>query len=303
MYNEINTYHKGIVMSRYRIQIKNLFLAVAGCIIFAIGVNFFVTPHGMYNGGIFGFAQLIRSLVVDVFKLNISDNIDLVGILYFLINVPILYLAWKKLGRPFFIRTLITIGVFTTAVTFVPVLMNLVIEDVLTSVIIGGLLAGFGMGLVLTAGFCAGGQDVIGVYFSKVNPRLTVGKISLIVNVFVFALMAFRYDIEIVIYSLIYTAVLSVTVDRFHMQNIITTLMVVTKEEGIDKMITSTRGRGVTVWDGYGSYSGDATKIIFAVVNKFEVNLLVKDIKKLDPRAFILQREHDVVRSTFEKRL
>lgn len=284
MYNEINTYHKGIVMSRYRIQIKNLFLAVAGCIIFAIGVNFFVTPHGMYNGGIFGFAQLIRSLVVDVFKLNISDNIDLVGILYFLINVPILYLAWKKLGRPFFIRTLITI-------------------DVLTSVIIGGLLAGFGMGLVLTAGFCAGGQDVIGVYFSKVNPRLTVGKISLIVNVFVFALMAFRYDIEIVIYSLIYTAVLSVTVDRFHMQNIITTLMVVTKEEGIDKMITSTRGRGVTVWDGYGSYSGDATKIIFAVVNKFEVNLLVKDIKKLDPRAFILQREHDVVRSTFEKRL
>lgn len=278
-------------------------MAIAGCLIFAVGVNFFVTPQGMYNGGIFGFAQLLRSFITDFLGFSIEENFDLVGVIYFAINVPILYLAWSKLGRPFFIRTLITIAVFTAAVSLVPILQDKIIEDVLTSVIIGGLLAGFGMGLVLTAGFCAGGQDVIGVYFSKVNPRFTVGKISLIVNVFVFALMAFRYDLEIVIYSLIYTAVLSVTVDRFHMQNIITTLMVVTKEEGIDKMITSTRGRGVTVWDGYGGYSGDATKIIFAVVNKFEVNLLVKDIKKMDPRAFILQRENDVVRSTFEKKL
>ncbi len=74
--------------------------AVCGGVLFAAGVNLFITPLDLYNGGFMGIAQLIRTLLTSVFHLSFGQT-DIAGIVYFLINLPLLYLAWQKMGKGF----------------------------------------------------------------------------------------------------------------------------------------------------------------------------------------------------------
>lgn len=82
-------------------QLTGLFYAVCGGVLFAAGVNLFITPLDLYNGGFMGIAQLIRTLLTSVFHLSFGQT-DIAGIVYFLINLPLLYLAWQKMGKGFF---------------------------------------------------------------------------------------------------------------------------------------------------------------------------------------------------------
>ena len=89
-------------------QLTGLFYAVCGGVLFAAGVNLFITPLDLYNGGFMGIAQLIRTLLTSVFHLSFGQT-DIAGIVYFLINLPLLYLAWQKMGKGFFARTVFTV--------------------------------------------------------------------------------------------------------------------------------------------------------------------------------------------------
>ena len=101
-------------------QLTGLFYAVCGGVLFAAGVNLFITPLDLYNGGFMGIAQLIRTLLTSVFHLSFGQT-DIAGIVYFLINLPLLYLAWQKMGKGFFARTVFTVIVQTAALTLIPI--------------------------------------------------------------------------------------------------------------------------------------------------------------------------------------
>ena len=83
-------------------------IAVFATFLYALGVNLFVVPMGLYSGGVVGLSQIIRTLLAQAVEL--PAGVDIAGILYFLINIPVLYLAWRDLGRAFLIRTLICVG-------------------------------------------------------------------------------------------------------------------------------------------------------------------------------------------------
>ena len=78
-------------------------LAVAATLLYAIGVNWFIVPMGLYTGGLLGFCQVARTLIVEA--LGLSPNVDFSGVLYLAAHVPILLLAWQALGRGFLVRT------------------------------------------------------------------------------------------------------------------------------------------------------------------------------------------------------
>ena len=283
-------------------QLTGLFYAVCGGVLFAAGVNLFITPLDLYNGGFMGIAQLIRTLLTSVFHLSFGQT-DIAGIVYFLINLPLLYLAWQKMGKGFFARTVFTVIVQTAALTLIPIPERSIIDDRLTSWIIGGLIAGFGSGLVLRGGSSGGGQDILGLYFTKKFRNFSVGKMSNIINIFVYGVCLLMFDLEIVIYSLIYGVIYAMACDRIHIQNINMSVMIFTKKLGISKAIMEETGRGVTNWDGAGAYTNETSYILFVMISKYEVNQIRRIVQNIDPNAFMIFTEGCSVEGNFEKRL
>ncbi|MFB0918302.1 MAG: YitT family protein [Clostridiaceae bacterium] len=282
---------------------KNFLIASLGCFIGAAALNIFIVPLNLYSGGILGLAQLIRSVVISVFNLQGPTTFDFAGIIYFLINIPLLYLAWKGFGRFLFIRTIIMTVLFTFFLSIVPVPRTKVIDDILTSCIVGGLLAGAGSGLTLYSGYTAGGGDILGLYFTKKYDNFSVGKITILINIVVFGICLFLYNFQTVIYSMLFNTFSAFAVDKIHAQNINVWIVIFTKKEGIPKSIMSQLGRGVTNWDGSGAYTGEHTFVHSTVINKFEVPILKKLVKEIDPHAFIIYNEGTLVTGNFEKRL
>lgn len=283
-------------------QITGLLYSICGGVLFAAGVNLFITPLDLYNGGFMGIAQLIRTFLTSALHLSFGQT-DIAGIIYFMVNLPLLYLAWSKMGRGFFFRTVVTVIVETAALTFIPIPERSLIDDRLTSCVIGGIVAGFGTGLVLRGGSSGGGQDILGLYFTKKFRNFSVGKMATIINVFVYGICLLMFNLETVIYSLIYGVISSVACDRIHIQNINMSVMIFTKKLGISKAIMNEMGRGVTNWDGAGAYTNETSYILFVMISKYEVNQIRRIVHNIDPNAFMIFTEGCSVEGNFEKRL
>lgn len=109
------------------------------------------------------------------------------------------------------------------------------------------------------------------------------------------------FNIEVVIYSLIYGVVYSIACDRVHIQNINMSVMIFTKKLGISRAIMEQLGRGVANWDGAGAYTNQASYILFVVISKYEVNQLKRVARSIDLNAFMIFTEGCSVSGNFEK--
>ena len=273
-----------------------------GSLLFALGVNLIIMPLNLYNGGFMGVAQLIRTFVVSVLHVD-AGNIDLAGIIFYILNVPLFYLAWKGIGKSFCVRTVIAATMESVLLTAIPIPTEPIISDMLTACIIGGLIAGVGTGLILRGGSSGGGQDIVGILCAKKYPGFSVGKIGIIMNIGVYGICMMLFDIEVVIYSLIYATVTFLAIDKIHIQNINMSVMIFTKKIGIAKAIMEETGRGVTNWEGTGAYTNENTEILYVVISKYEVNQIKRIVQKIDPKAFMIFTEGTAVTGNFEKRL
>lgn len=279
---------------------KNAGLIIGGSLLYALGMNLFLTPLNLFSGGGVGLAQLITLFLEQFIKLT---GINLYGIVYMLINIPLLFLAYFHIGKNFFVKTLIGSGAISLFITLIPTLAVPIVDDYLTSVLIGGIAAGAGVGLILIAGGSGGGIDVVAVWAAKKFKGASVGKISLYFNVLLYVIMLFLFDAQTVIYSLIYTVIFTLVLDRTHYQNINVRVMIFTKKDGIDKEINEKTRRGVTEWNGYGAYTKEPMHILVSCINKYEVSDMMEIIQSIDPQAFIIADENVMVNGNFEKRI
>ena len=280
-----------------------MLLAVIGGTLFACGVNILITPLGLYNGGFMGMAQLIRTGLVQGLKLSFLSKYDIAGIIYYIINIPLFYWAWKEMGKMFLFKSLVTVTIQTLWMTFLPIPTEPIFSDYLTSCIIGGLVVGTGVGTILRGRSSGGGQDIVGVICAKKFPNFSVGKITIMMNVVIYAICLWMFDIEIVVYSLIYTTVLAMACDRVHVQNINMSAMIFTKKDGISDAVLQEMRRGVTAWDGVGAYTNEGTHIYYIMISKYEVEKLKEIVHRIDPHAFVVLNEGSRVVGNFEKRL
>lgn len=277
-------------------------MCTLGALLFAGAINIFIVPMGLYNGGFVGISQLIRTIMERYFGIVIT-SFDVSGVLYFLLNVPLLWLAYKEMSRSFLYKTAYTVALQTVLLTIIPIPSTPLITDMLTACILGGIIAGTGAGLVLRAGSSGGGQDILGVYFSKRRPDFTVGKLSIMINIGVYAVCALMFNGTVVIYSLIYTFISSMMVDKVHTQNISSTITIFSKKDNIQKELMQKANRGVTYWKGVGAYTDETTNVLVIVSSKYEINKMKQIIRELDPNAFIIVNEGTRIYGNFEKRL
>lgn len=282
--------------------VKDYIYVILGGVLFAIGLNLFIVPLDLFSGGVIGIAQIIRSLLIQYTTLDFGQ-VDIAGIINFMMNVPLFILAYRSISRRFFSKTLLCVIAQTIAFTFVMIPTTPIIDDVLAACLIGGLVCGFGIGLALRSGGSGGGLDILGVYFTKRFTNFSVGKLSIIVNVFVFGICAILFNVATAIYSIIYMACMYLVVDKTHYQNINMTAMIFTKNEEVQERIMKEMGRGVTYWKGAGAYTKSDTHILMTVISKYEVGQIKKIIHSLDPNAFVIFSEGMSISGNFEKRL
>ena len=288
-------------MVKNKKMLSNYAYVIFGSALFAFAVNAFIIPLNLYNGGVIGIAQVIRSLLIDYLHLEIG--FDFSGILNFLFNLPLFLLAYKIISRKFFYLTLCSLITQTVMLTLIPIPSTPIITDVLTSVIIGGLIGGFGIGLCLQKGGSGAGIDILGVYFSIKYRSISVGKLSMIINGCIYLVCALNFNIQVAIYSLLYAIVFSLVVDRIHLQNICMSAMIFTKNKEVKSVILSQMRRGVTYWHGAGAYTESDTDVLVTIISKYEVAALRKLVLDIDPKAFIIISEGLQVTGNYERRL
>ena len=128
----------------YRTELMRWIGIAVGSLIFAFGINMFLRPLHLYSGGIMGFAQLFTNLLHD--KLGIrTGNVDLSGILYYLMNVPGMVIAYLKMPRRFFWKTIFAVTCITVLLTLIPIASEPILEEKIANCLIAGVLAGVGV--------------------------------------------------------------------------------------------------------------------------------------------------------------
>lgn len=281
---------------------KRSLACIAGAAVYAVGINLFVVPAGLYAGGIMGISQVIRTLLTEYLHLNFG-TLDIAGLIYYVFNIPIFIVAFKRLGKIFFAKTLITVtvmSVFLSAIT-----PTKIVEDNMAACVVGGILAGTGLGMVLRLGSSGGGMDVIGVMLAKWKKDFSVGKVNLLMNLVLYGTCLFLFDEEVVVYSIIYAAVSSLAMDRMHTQNINVEVNVITKVDTaeLEKEVFDELGRGITKWAALGAYTNDQSHILYITLSKYEVHHLKTIIRKHDEKAFIVVNEGVTVDGHYLRKL
>jgi len=282
--------------------INRIAMTVLGNLSYAAGVNLMINPIHLYSGGFTGIAQLIRLFLTGFLHIPEIPGLDYMGIIYFTINIPLFFMAYKVMGRKFCITTLISIAMASAFLAIIPVPAVPIVDDRILASVVGGLGSGVGAGLVLRAGSSQGGQDVIGVCLAKTHPNFKVGTIGIIISICIYTICLFIYDIPTVLYSIIFAVVTGLGIDRVHTQNIKQECMIFTKKPGLADAILHDLNRGATIWDGQGAYTREDTQVLVTVISKYEEPHLREIIAKHDENAFMIISDNIRVVGLFNKR-
>ncbi len=290
-------------MLKFKSTVKNYFLITIGTALFCFSTTYFILPVNIYNGGVLGTSQVIQAVMENSLLLNLPSGIEIIGILNLFFNIPLFILAYKSISKTFLLKTFYSVGIQTLLFTLLPPLQVPIVDDVLTSGIIGGAMAGAGIGIVLFAGATTGGVDILGMFFTLKYKNFSVGYFSIIYNSLLYFLCSIVFDISTAIYSVITIFVTSIVVDKFHAQNIRIMAIIFTKNEELSRNIITKMHRGVTMWNGKGVYTMEDKQILLTVISKYEIGSLKSLVKKHDEHAFLILSEGLDVMGNYEKRM
>ncbi len=283
--------------------IKTYLIITVGLLCYALGWDVFLIPNGMVGGGVTG----IAAVLLYAFKIPVSVS-------FFVINLVLLLIALKVLGKGFGVKTVYAIVVTSIFLEVLPMyLSDTFIQEIAISngkllcAIFGGVVSGLGIGLCFSQGGSTGGTDIVALMITKYR-NISAGKIILIIDIFIIAsslLLPAKqiYDaagnligtestgmrLATVLYGYILIMACSYTIDLFvsgTKQSL--QLFIFSKKYGeIADSIISDIGRGVTLIDAQGWYTKQESKIVMVVVRKTDINMIYKIVKSVDRDAFM----------------
>lgn len=259
---------------------KDVILITAGIFSATFGFKGFLLTNHFIDGGATGISLLISAVT----------SIPL-PLLIIVVNIPFIALAYKVLGKTFFIKTSLAItGLAICLATFnFPNVTN----DNLLVAVFGGFFLGAGIGLAVRGGAVIDGTEVLAIYLSK-KLGTTIGDIIILINVFIFSAAVYFLSVEIALYSMVTYLAASKTLDFIveGIEEYVGVTIISSHSEEIRQMIINTMGRGVTVYSGKRGYGkrGETTEtdIIYTVITRLELNKLNTEIEKIEPDAFVV---------------
>lgn len=271
--------------------IKDYLFILIGSFILAAGFVYFVTPHKIVPGGVYGIAIVVHYSTQGIFPFW-PDGIP-IGLFGLILNIPLTIAGIKILGPRFGIKTIVGFvltSIFIDGITYFRPEGNIaLVDDVLLSSVFGGVLIGFGLGLIFKSRATSGGSDIIAMIIAKYT-NLQLGKLMIYVDsvIVLLALFAFQ-DWHIPLYSwvVIYISgrAIDITIEGADYNKAL--LIVSNKHIEIKHKLLHDLERGGTYLRGEGMFTGEEKQIIYTVVSRREVAILEEFISKIDPDAFI----------------
>lgn len=252
---------------------------VFGTALVAAGLVLFTIPNDIAPGGVSGLATALASIA------PVS-----VGVWTLLLNIPLIVLAWWKLGFRPLTKTIITTLMLSGFIELFSHILPPYTNNILLASVLGGVLCGIGMGVIFVRGATTGGTDLISLLLNRVFPNSSVGSLLLIVDatVVVFAVFVFR-NIEVALYSIVTIFVTSRTIDAIMQGVDHAKVIYIVTERGDDilALLAEDLGRGVTVLQGRGGYTKRDKHVLMLVVRRNSFAQTLKSIKQIDKQAFI----------------
>lgn len=272
----------------------NYLKVIAGCALFGVGFNLFLAPSDLNAGGITGLSMVLVELL----------GFGSVGIISAIINLPLFAIGGMKIGKKFFVDSLIgmlLISVSVDAFSFLPKPET----EILLGALYGGVICGFGLGLVFTTGGSTGGSDIIVRLLKLKYQYVPIGIITTIFDAVVAILTGLVFkNVNMALYSgvciFVTGRVIDAVVYKFDYSKV--ALIISKHHEEIAKKIGDDLHRGATYLDGQGVYSGQDTKVILTAVKKQQISELKELVVEIDPDAFIIVQEaHQVLGDGFAR--
>ncbi len=251
---------------------------VVGSVLVGLGTNLFFVPNKVVSGGVTGLAILAH------YTLRTP-----VGLVTLALNVPLLWLGWRYGGGSrFFLRTALSVATIAVTIDATAAVVVPPTTDRLLVICYGGLLDGFGMGLVFRGRGTTGGTDVI----ARLAHRylgVGIGQALLAMNVGIFAAAAFVFGAEPVMVALALAFVSARVLDLVQagFSAARAAFVISEQEAAVRQAVLGRLGRGVTVLRGEGGYTGEDRPVLYVVVAAHEVGRLKRLVAEVDPRAFV----------------
>jgi uncharacterized membrane-anchored protein YitT (DUF2179 family) len=273
-------------------EVKQLIMITIGAMIAAAGLEFFLVPNSILDGGVIGLSIIAAELT------GITMSIFLI-----ILNLPFLYIGYRKIGMKFTIHTLFGVIVLSASTAYLHH-FEPVTDDLFLATVIGAVILGTGVGLVIRTGGALDGSEIIAILVSKKRP-VSVGQFIMIVNVFIFILAAFLvFSWETAMYSIItyYIAYKMIDIVVEGMEELKSVTIISDMPEEISAELQKQLGRGMTYIQGQGVFSGEPKKIIYTIVTRIELSTLRSIVEDIDPDALVaIENIADVSGSNFEK--
>ena len=275
--------------------VLDLLAYAAGGALYAAAVRVFLAPNDILLGGFTGISTVLHHLFGTP-----------IGTVVFLLNIPLLVLAYRKFGAAFLLRTglatLLSSAFMDLFALFLPVYTG----DRLLGALFGGILGGAGLGLVFLRGATTGGADILSKLLRLKFPQMSMGRLILLLDLAVVLLSFAVYrSFEAVLYSLvaIYVSAQAVDLAQTGLSHDKLLFIVTEKGETAVREIVETLDRGVSVLDVRGGYTGEKRQMLFCAVRASDAARLAKAVRALDDSAFIVISDiSDVLGEGFKSR-
>ncbi|NPA37047.1 MAG: YitT family protein [Chlorobi bacterium] len=260
-------------------EIRSYTVITFSLFIAAIGWSGFIIPSDIVGGGIIGIASIVY------YTLNIP-----VGPVNLLLNVILVVVAIKILGKSFGVKTIYSIVVFSALIAFFQVYFKEpIVSDKFMAAIIGGGLAGASIGILFMNGASTGGTEIIAMLVNKYR-NVSPGRVMMFCDIVIIgsSYIIFR-SLETVVYGYVVMGVMSYVADMIltGSRQSVQIFIVSSNPEQVADAISQRLNRGLSLIDGKGYYSRVKKEFIVIIVRKSESHIVLQTIKKVDPDAFV----------------
>jgi len=278
-------------LSRAKVLRRAFFLTL-GAAFMAVGLEIFLVPNNIIDGGIVGISIISSHL----------SGVPL-GAFLLLLNLPFLFIGYKQIGKTFAVSTLYAVAVMSIGTYYLHPIPPITIDPLLAAVF-GGIILGIGVGMVIRSGGSLDGTEIVAILISK-KSAFSVGEIVMFFNFFILGSAGFVFGWDRAMYSLIayYIAfkMIDITIEGFDESKAV--WIISDNHEAIGDAILHRLGRGVTYLNGEGGFSGGSKKVIFCVITRLEEAKLKSIVEERDPAAFLaVGNIHDVKGGRFKKK-
>lgn len=259
--------------------IRRYLIIFVGCIITAVGIDFFLLPAHVLSGGLSGIAIIFYYL----FGLPVGAQI-------FVMNLPLLFASYKLLGKSYTLD--VVLGTFLVslcldALSFISAYNTL--DDQMLSSIFGGIVSGIGYGMIFRAGGNTGGPDVIAVIAKKYY-GMNVGMAVFGINFLITLIGMVLFGLKAALFTLVGIYLAGEMTDKviagFNRRKKV--IIVSERSRLIADEIMNNIVRGITFMKGEGAFTGTPKEVIFTVVTLTQVGKIKKAVHRIDPAAFMI---------------